>query len=132
GQLAALDTRSQGAEAYRALRTSVLLSAAGRPPKVVLITSSQPGEGKTTTCVNTAISLAQLGASVLVIDCDLRKPTIHKAFDLNHAVGVSTYLSRDVRLEDVVQQLAIPNVSVMPCGPIPPNPAELISSERMR
>ena len=131
-QLVALDTRSSGAEAYRALRTSVLLSAAGRPPKVVLVTSSQPGEGKTTTCVNTAISLAQLGSSVLVIDCDLRKPAVHKAFDVNHAVGLSTYLSRDVTLEDLVQELPIPNVSVLPCGSIPPNPAELISSERMR
>jgi len=130
--LMALDTRSQGAEAYRALRTSVLLSAAGRPPKVILVTSSQPGEGKTTTCVNTAISLAQLGASVLIIDCDLRKPTVHKALQINHAVGVSTFLSRDVLLEDMVQELPFPNVSVLPCGPIPPNPAELISSERMR
>jgi polysaccharide biosynthesis transport protein len=130
--LVALDTRSQGAEAYRALRTSVLLSAAGRPPKVILVTSSQPGEGKTTTCVNTAISLAQLGASVLIIDCDLRKPTVHKALQVNHTVGVSTFLSRDVLLEDLVQDLPIANVSVLPCGPIPPNPAELISSERMR
>lgn len=130
--LITLDTHSQAAEAYRALRTSVLLSAAGRPPKLILITSSQPGEGKTTTCINTAISLAQLGASVLIIDCDLRKPSIHKAFNLSHAVGVSTFLSRDVQLEAIVQETAFPKISVLPCGPIPPNPAELISSGRMR
>lgn len=132
GQLMALDTRSTAAEAYRALRTSVLLSAAGRPPKKVLVTSSQPGEGKTTTCINTAISLAQLGASVLIIDCDLRKPTTHKVFNVDHVLGLSTYLSRDVTIDGLIQKLPINNVSLLPCGPIPPNPAELISSEKMR
>jgi capsular exopolysaccharide synthesis family protein len=132
GQLMALDTRSTAAEAYRALRTSVLLSAAGRPPKMVLVTSSQPGEGKTTTCINTAISLAQLGASVLIIDCDLRKPTTHKVFGVDHVLGLSTYLSRDVTIDGLIQKLPINNVSLLPCGPIPPNPAELISSEKMR
>jgi capsular exopolysaccharide synthesis family protein len=132
GQLMALDTRSTAAEAYRALRTSVLLSAAGRPPKKILVTSSQPGEGKTTTCINTAISLAQLGASVLIIDCDLRKPTTHKVFGVDHVLGLSTYLSRDVTLDGLIQKLPINNVSLLPCGPIPPNPAELISSEKMR
>jgi polysaccharide biosynthesis transport protein len=132
GQLMALDTRSTAAEAYRALRTSVLLSAAGRPPKMILVTSSQPGEGKTTTCINTAISLAQLGASVLIIDCDLRKPTTHKVFGVDHVLGLSTYLSRDVKIDGLIQKLPISNVSLLPCGPIPPNPAELISSEKMR
>ena len=132
GQLMALETRSTAAEAYRALRTSVLLSAAGRPPKMVLVTSSQPGEGKTTTCINTAISLAQLGASVLIIDCDLRKPTTHKVFGVDHVLGLSTYLSRDVTIDGLIQRLPINNVSLLPCGPIPPNPAELISSEKMR
>jgi capsular exopolysaccharide synthesis family protein len=105
---------------------------AGQAPKRILVTSSQPGEGKTTTCVNTAISLAQLGASVLVIDCDLRKPTVHKAFGVNPAIGLSTYLTRNAPLDDLIQKVSIPNISVLPCGPIPPNPAELISSERMR
>jgi capsular exopolysaccharide synthesis family protein len=132
GQLMALDTRSTAAEAYRALRTSVLLSAAGSPPKMILVTSSQPGEGKTTTCINTAISLAQLGASVLIIDCDLRKPTTHKVFEVDHVLGLSTYLSRDVTVDGLIQKLPINNVSLLPCGPIPPNPAELISSEKMR
>ena len=132
GQLMALDTRSTAAEAYRALRTSVLLSAAGRPPKMILVTSSQPGEGKTTTCINTAISLSQLGASVLIIDCDLRKPTTHKVFGVDHVLGLSTYLSRDVTIDGLVQRMPISNVSLLPCGPIPPNPAELISSEKMR
>ncbi len=132
-QLVSLDPRSSAAEAYRVLRTSVLLSAAGQPPKTVLITSGQPGEGKTTTAINTAISLSQLGASVLIIDCDLRRPTTHKVLGVDHIQGLSTYLSRNnVSLDDVIQKLPIANLSLLPCGPIPPNPAELIISERMK
>ncbi len=132
-QLVSLDTRSSAAEAYRVLRTSVLLSAAGQPPKTVLVTSGQPGEGKTTTAINTAISLSQLGASVLIIDCDLRRPTTHKVLGVDHIQGLSTYLSRsDVKLDDVIQKLPIANLSLLPCGPIPPNPAELIISDRMK
>jgi polysaccharide biosynthesis transport protein len=132
GQIAALESRSSIAEAYRVLRTSVMLSSAGGPPKVILVTSGQPGEGKTTTTVNTAVSLAQLGASVLIIDCDLRKPSTHKVFGVDHSRGVSTYLSRNVSLEDLIQKLPVPNLSLLACGPIPPNPAELISSEKMK
>jgi polysaccharide biosynthesis transport protein len=131
-QLMTLDNHSSVAEAYRALRTSLLLSSAGHPPKTILITSGRPGEGKTTTAVNTAISLAQLGASVLLIDCDLRRPKVHKVFGVNHLHGLSTYLSREADIEALVQPLPIPNLSLLPCGPIPPNPAELISSEKMR
>ena len=130
--LALLDNRSSAAEAYRVVRTSMLLSSAGNPPKIVLVTSGQPGEGKTTTVVNTAISLAQLGSSVLIIDCDLRKPSTHKVFGINHTKGLSTYLSRDIEIDGLIHKLQIPNLSLLPCGPIPPNPAELISSERMR
>jgi len=128
----ASDTRSFAAEAYRVVRTSMLLSTAGSPPKTVLVTSGQPGEGKTTTVVNTAISLAQLGASVLIIDCDLRKPSTHKVFGVSHNRGLSTYLSRDIEIDGLIQKLQIPNLSLLPCGPIPPNPAELISSDRMK
>ena len=131
-QLATLDNQSSAAEAYRVLRTSVLLSAAGRPPKTILITSGQPGEGKTTTVVNTAISLAQMGASVLIIDCDLRRPTTHKVLGVDHVQGLSTYLSRDVAIDDLIQKLPIANLSLLPCGPVPPNPAELIISEKMK
>ncbi|MBI3650481.1 MAG: polysaccharide biosynthesis tyrosine autokinase [Acidobacteria bacterium] len=132
GQVAALEARSSVAEAYRVLRTSVMLSSAGGPPKIMLVTSGQPGEGKTTTTVNTAVSLAQLGASVLIIDCDLRKPSTHKVFGVDHSRGISTYLSRDVELDGLIQKLPIANLSLLPCGPIPPNPAELISSDKMK
>lgn len=126
------DSRSSAAEAYRVLRTSVLLSAAGSAPKTILITSGQPGEGKTTTTINTAISLAQLNASVLIIDADLRRPSAHKMFGIQSNRGLSTYLSRDVDLQGLIQKLEIPNLSLLPCGAIPPNPAELISSAKMK
>ncbi|MBL8205226.1 MAG: polysaccharide biosynthesis tyrosine autokinase [Blastocatellia bacterium] len=131
-QLMTLDNQSTVAEAYRALRTSVLLSSAGHPPKTILVTSGRPGEGKTTTAINTAISLAQLGASVLIIDCDLRRPKVHKVFGISHVHGLSTYLSRDVELDTMIHTLPIPNLYLLPCGPTPPNPAELVSSEKMR
>jgi len=130
--LATLDSRSSAAEAYRALRTSVLLSSVDQPPKLLLVTSGQPGEGKTTTAINTAISLAQLGGSVLIIDCDMRKPSVHKVLGIEQPRGLSTYLSLNGKLIDVMQKLPIPNLWVMPCGPIPPNPAEMISSTRMK
>jgi len=131
-QITFLGGMASAAEAYRALRTSVLLSAAGSPPKTILFTSGRPAEGKTTTVVNTAISLAQLGASVLIIDADLRKSANHKGFNIDTELGLSTYLSRDVEIEGLIQKLSTPNLSLLGCGPIPPNPAELISSEKMK
>jgi succinoglycan biosynthesis transport protein ExoP len=130
--IVALDSRSSSAEAYRALRTAVLLSSVDRPPKFLLVTSGKPGEGKTTTAINTAISLSQLGNSVLILDCDLRKPSVHKVLGIEQSCGLSTYLSRDAKLIDVMQKVPIPNLWVMPCGPIPPNPAEMISSFKMK
>jgi polysaccharide biosynthesis transport protein len=120
------------AEAYRSLRTSVLLAAAGRPPKTILVTSSQPGEGKTTTIVNTAICLSQLGAKVLLVDADMRRPRVHKAFGIKNRRGLSTYLSSEARLRDLIQTTSIPNLSVLPSGLVPPNSADLVSSEKMR
>jgi succinoglycan biosynthesis transport protein ExoP len=126
------DAYSAAAEAYRALRTSVLLSCAGAPPKKLLITSSQPGEGKTTTVINTAISLAQLGAPVLILDCDLRKPSVHRCLGIGNDKGVSTYLSGGMDVEASIVRTAVPNLFVLPSGPIPPNPAELLSSDKMK
>lgn len=131
-RVATLESLSQIVEAYRMLRTSVLLSTAGTPPKTILVTSSQPGEGKTTTAVNTAISLAQLGSSILLIDADLRRPAVHKAFKIHAQRGITNYLSSHTPIEDLIIKLPIPNLSLLPCGPIPPNPAELISSDRMK
>jgi polysaccharide biosynthesis transport protein len=129
---ATLGPPSSVIESYRMLRTSILLSNAGAPPKTILITSSQPGEGKTTTAVNTSILLAQLGASVLLIDADLRRPAVHTAFNIPHTRGISNYLSGTTPLDDLIVKLPVPNLSVLTCGPVPPNPAELISSDRMK
>jgi capsular exopolysaccharide synthesis family protein len=127
------DVRSPSAEAYRHLRTSLLLSSAGQPPKTILITSSQPSEGKTTTAVNTAIMLAQTGADVLIVDCDLRRPRVHANFGISNARGLTNYLSGERNLDTLLQTYdKQSNLKVLTSGPIPPNPAELLGSTEMR
>jgi polysaccharide biosynthesis transport protein len=127
------DVRSPVTEAYRHLRTSLLLSSAGQPPRTVLVTSSQPSEGKTTTAVNTALMLAQTGADVVLIDCDLRRPRIHGHFQMANARGVTNYLSGDRDLDALIQTYdKLPNLKVITSGPVPPNAAELLGSEQMR
>ncbi|HEY0322919.1 MAG TPA: polysaccharide biosynthesis tyrosine autokinase [Pyrinomonadaceae bacterium] len=127
------DARSPAAEAYRHLRTSLLLSSAGQPPKTILVTSSQPSEGKTTTAVNTAVMLAQTGAEVLIIDCDLRRPRVHSHFGVANAPGLTNYLSGESDLESVLQTNdKLPQLKLLTSGPIPPNPAELLGSSEMR
>jgi capsular exopolysaccharide synthesis family protein len=127
--------RSALAESYRQLRTSVLLSTAGRAPRTLLVTSSLPGEGKTTTAVNTAISLAQTGNSVVIIDADMRRPRLRSIFDLAEREGLSSILSSDMNPEKMLQTIARDEASglhVLTAGPIPPNPAELLGSDQMR
>jgi capsular exopolysaccharide synthesis family protein len=130
-----VDSRSPLAEAYRHLRTSVLLSTAGRAPKSLLVTSSLPGEGKTTTAVNTAVSLAQTGASVVIIDADMRRPRLQSIFDMHGQLGLSSILSSDVSAEDMLAMVRNDEESglnILTSGPIPPNPAELLGSDQMR
>ena len=120
------------AEAFRSLRTSVLLSAAGQPPRSLLVSSAQPGEGKTTISANLAISLAQLGQRVLLIDCDLRRPSVHRAFQIQGSLGVVSYLAGQQEWRAAVEKTSLPGLDVLVCGPVPPNPAELLSSDRMQ
>ncbi len=127
------DVRSPIAEAYRHLRTSLLLSTAGQPPKTILVTSSQPSEGKTTTAANIATTLAQTGAEVVVVDCDLRRPRMHVHFNTSNAQGVTNYLAGESNLDNLLQSFEkLPNLKVMASGPVPPNPAELLGSDEMR
>lgn len=130
-----VDGRSPLAEAYRHLRTSVLLSTAGRAPKSLLVTSSLPGEGKTTTAVNTAVSLAQTGASVVIVDADMRRPRLRSIFGLSDRPGLSSILSSDVNGADIMAMISkdeATGLCLLTSGPIPPNPAELLGSDQMR
>jgi exopolysaccharide transport family protein len=125
--------QSQMAESYRALRTSLLLSNLGAPPKVIMVTSARPQEGKTTTSINTAIVLAQKGVRVLLIDADLRRPSIHKTLGMGPRSGLSNVLTGSASLQQTVATSPIlPNLFIMPAGTPPPNPAELLASSNMR
>jgi polysaccharide biosynthesis transport protein len=120
-------------EAFRGLRTSVLLSCAGRPPRSLTFVSAEPGEGKTTIASNLAISLAQLGKRVLLIDGDMRRPCVHKLFDIeDHSDGLVTYLTGEQEWRQLVRPTGMTDLDCLVCGPVPPNPSELLSSDRMQ
>ncbi|MBS1809840.1 MAG: polysaccharide biosynthesis tyrosine autokinase [Acidobacteria bacterium] len=129
------ESHSALAESYRQLRTSVLLSTAGQPPKTLLVTSSMPGEGKTTTAVNLAFCLAQIGARVLIIDADLRRPRLHSVFGIPHQQGLSTCLVKglsETQTLGLIRRYSDSRLHLLTAGPVPPNPAELLGSEQMR
>src|SRR5437762_3205151 len=120
-------------EAFRNLRTSLLYSTPDHPPKTILVTSPHPEDGKTSLVTNLAITLAQLGSGeILVIDADMRRPNLHEILELPKAPGLSTYLTGQAELADVVVASAIPNLSVIPAGLVPLNPSELLASARFR
>jgi len=123
---------SNASESYRALRTSILLSSAGKPPKVILVTSALPQEGKTTTSINMAVTFAQRGGRVLIIDCDLRRPSLHKRLNMDATVGLSTLLAGNSKPDEVVKPVPeCPNLYAVPAGPHSPRPAELVGSAVM-
>jgi polysaccharide biosynthesis transport protein len=125
--------QSQMAESYRALRTSLLLSNLGAPPKVIMVTSALPQEGKSTTSINCAIVLAQKGVRVLLIDADLRRPSIHKTLGMAPRSGLSNVLTGSTTLQQAITRSPIlPNLHILPAGTPPPNPAELLASSNMR
>ncbi len=117
-------------EAYRNIRTSILLSFSEMPPKKIVITSPNPSEGKTTTVINTSIALSQTGAKVLIVDGDMRNPRIHKIFNGNeNGMGLSNFLSGNAPIDSIIKKTEVPNLYYIPAGPIPPNPSELIGSK---
>jgi succinoglycan biosynthesis transport protein ExoP len=125
--------QSQMAESYRALRTSLLLTNVGAPPKVIMVTSALPQEGKSTTSINTAIVLAQKGVRVLLIDADLRRPSIHKTLGMGPRSGLSNVLTGSATLQQAIaRSTVLPNLFILPAGTPPPNPAELLASAQMR
>ena len=122
--------KSTISETYRALRTSILLSTP-EPVKDLVVTSSVENEGKTTTAINLAVTLAQMEKMVLLVDADLRKPKIHSVLKMDNSIGLSSFLARQV-VQGMIKASEVPNLSVITSGPLPPNPSELLGSSRMK
>lgn len=126
-----LNPRSPVSEQYRTVRTNLQFSSADSAIKSMIITSSGPGEGKSMTTANLAVVYAQQGKRVLLIDGDMRKPTVHYTFRLDNLQGLSNILIGESPLEDAITPSSVDHLDLIPCGPIPPNPAELLGSKKM-
>jgi capsular exopolysaccharide synthesis family protein len=123
--------KSPISEQYRTIRTNIQFASVDKEFKTLMVTSSGPGEGKSTTAANLGVVLAQQGKRVLLIDGDLRKPTVHYTFKVSNIYGVTNVLTRQMPLKDTVVKTKIPDLDVLPSGPVPPNPSELIVSKSM-
>lgn len=126
-----INPRSPGAEAFRTLRTSLHYTADRESCRVMLVTSVGPGEGKTVTSCNLAVSMAQAGDRVLLIDADLRKPRVHRMFGVSNRQGLTNCLVDSVPVDEATRESEVPGLFLLTSGPIPPNPAELLDSKRM-
>ena len=124
--------KSSASEAYRGLRTNILFSSAGAPPQVILLTSPVPKEGKTITTANLAIAMAQSGNRVAILDCDLRRPKIHKLFDVTRSRGITNLLVGENGMDKNIFHSQIPNLDLILSGPLPPDPSEMLASSRMQ
>lgn len=129
--LANLNPKSVFAEQYRTVRTNIQFAAVDKEIQVIIITSASPSEGKSMSAVNLAVVYAQQGKKVLLADADLRKPTVHYTFTLDNYKGLSTTLVGNTGPEDAIVPSGIENLDVLPSGPIPPNPSELLASTKM-
>jgi polysaccharide biosynthesis transport protein len=125
------DQRSAATEAYRSLRTALQFSTAEGAPRTLVVTSASPSEGKSTATVNLAAQFAKLGLRVLIIDADLRKPSLHRVLGCDNTLGLTQYLVGSSAPPDAFQATPLPNLILLPCGPLPPNPAELLAGPRM-
>lgn len=123
-----LDPTSAASEAYRTLRTNLLYALVDEPPKVIVLTSPGPGEGKSTTCANLGVVLAQAGKNVLVVDCDFRKPVLHRMFGMRNLQGIVDVLVGTLGLQEVWKEPE-EGLKVVPVGPLPPNPTELLGTQ---
>lgn len=123
--------RSPISESYRALRTNIEFSSIDEKLQVLMVSSAGPGEGKSTTITNLAVTFAQSEKKVVLIDADLRKPTAHHTFSISNRYGLSSIISQQCSLEEGIQVTDIPNLDVITSGAIPPNPAEMMGSKRM-
>lgn len=126
------DPKSPIAEAYRTLRTNIQFSSFDKKIKTIMVTSSGPGEGKSTTSSNLAVVMAQAGSKTIIIDCDQRKPRLHKVFNLSNEIGLSDLLAGNVEFSQAVQDTGVENLSILTAGTRPPNPSELLSSNKMK
>lgn len=125
------NSKSPTAEQYRTIRTNIQFAAVDRDMATLMVTSAGPGEGKSTTAANLAVVLAQQGKKVLLVDADMRKPTVHYTFRSSNAVGLTNVLTKQMTLEEAVSNTEVKNLHILSSGPIPPNPAELLSSKTM-
>ena len=125
------ETPFQVAEAYKILRTNLLFALAAGKNKVMVVSSALPSEGKSATCANLAITVAQTGARVIIVDADLRKPTQYQIFKCNNSKGLTTILAGFNNLDEVIKKEVEPNLDIITSGPTPPNPSELLGTERM-
>ncbi|MBT2729638.1 CpsD/CapB family tyrosine-protein kinase [Bacillus sp. ISL-75] len=129
--ITAIDSKSPISEQYRTIRTNIQYSSIDQELKTILVTSSGPGEGKSTTTANLAVAFAQLGLKVLLVDADLRKPTVHHTFGVSNLYGFTSLLTRQITIEKAVTATNEKNLFIITSGPIPPNPSELLSSKNM-
>lgn len=123
--------RSHVSEQYRTLRTNIKFSSPDSDYRSIVITSASPGEGKSTTSANLAVVFAQEGRRVLIVDGDMRKPTMHHTFNVSNTRGLSSVLTRQSLLKTAIKPTKVENLDILACGPIPPNPAELLGSKSM-
>jgi succinoglycan biosynthesis transport protein ExoP len=125
-----LDPKSVAAECCRSIRTNILFMSPDRPIRTMLITSPSPQEGKTTTAINLGVTMAEAGGRVLLIDTDMRRPRLHRSFGVGNQFGISTVIVGKTTLEEAVKHTDVPNLDVLTCGPVPPNPSELLHTDR--
>jgi capsular exopolysaccharide synthesis family protein len=125
-----LDPKSVAAECCRSIRTNILFMSPDRPLRTMVVTSPSPQEGKTTTAINLGVTMAEAGGRVLIVDTDMRRPRLHRSFGVPNQTGISTVIVGKATLDEAIKRTDVPNLDVLPCGPVPPNPSELLHTER--